>query len=144
MSCEPQLLDRFGLSVHVSTIMDVDTRTQMVLDPAGLRPGEPGSLPGTCLSALSKQGLHSTPPKHWCNAPAVEPLSSRPAASSWSLQDPVAFCEAAAQEQAALRDKLEGATARLEAVETPDDIDGCRSPRSAPCWRWTAFGGTSR
>ena len=28
----PQLLDRFGLSVQVSTLMDVDVRTQMVLD----------------------------------------------------------------------------------------------------------------
>lgn len=28
----PQLLDRFGLSVNVSTILDVDIRTQMVLD----------------------------------------------------------------------------------------------------------------
>ena len=34
----------------------------------------------------------------------------------------MAFCEAAAQEQAGLRGRLEGATARLEAVETPDDI----------------------
>lgn len=28
----PQLLDRFGLSVNVSTILDVEVRTQMVLD----------------------------------------------------------------------------------------------------------------
>ena len=28
----PQLLDRFGMSVSVSTMMDVDVRTQMVLD----------------------------------------------------------------------------------------------------------------
>ena len=28
----PQLLDRFGMSVSVSTMMDVDIRTQMVLD----------------------------------------------------------------------------------------------------------------
>lgn len=28
----PQLLDRFGLSVNVSTLMDTDARTQMVLD----------------------------------------------------------------------------------------------------------------
>lgn len=28
----PQLLDRFGLSVNVSTLLDVAQRTQMVLD----------------------------------------------------------------------------------------------------------------
>jgi magnesium chelatase subunit I len=28
----PQLLDRFGMSVQVRTLMDVDKRTQMVLD----------------------------------------------------------------------------------------------------------------
>jgi magnesium chelatase subunit I len=28
----PQLLDRFGMSVQVATMMDTDSRTQMVLD----------------------------------------------------------------------------------------------------------------
>ncbi len=28
----PQLLDRFGMSVNVTTLLDVDVRTQMVLD----------------------------------------------------------------------------------------------------------------
>lgn len=28
----PQLLDRFGTSVNVTTLLDVDQRTQMVLD----------------------------------------------------------------------------------------------------------------
>ncbi len=28
----PQLLDRFGMSVNVATLLDVDVRTQMVLD----------------------------------------------------------------------------------------------------------------
>lgn len=28
----PQLLDRFGMSVSVTTLLDVDVRTQMVLD----------------------------------------------------------------------------------------------------------------
>ena len=28
----PQLLDRFGMSVNVTTLLDVDLRTQMVLD----------------------------------------------------------------------------------------------------------------
>ena len=28
----PQLLDRFGMSVNVTTLLDVDMRTQMVLD----------------------------------------------------------------------------------------------------------------
>lgn len=28
----PQLLDRFGMSVNVITLLDVDMRTQMVLD----------------------------------------------------------------------------------------------------------------
>lgn len=28
----PQLLDRFGMSVNVTTLLDVEVRTQMVLD----------------------------------------------------------------------------------------------------------------
>lgn len=64
----PQLLDRFGLSVNVGTILDVDVRTQMVLDRI----------------AYDK--------------------------------DPDAFCEAAEEEQQALRGRLDAARERLGTV----------------------------
>ena len=47
----PQLLDRFGMSVNVTTLLDIDMRTQMVLDKMAY---EKVSLP-LCFPARHKQ-----------------------------------------------------------------------------------------
>ena len=46
----PQLLDRFGMCVNVTTMMDGDIRTQMVLD----------KLAYEMVSGQSRVDLHST------------------------------------------------------------------------------------
>ena len=44
----PQLLDRFGMSVNVTTLLDIDMRTQMVLDKMAYEQVSM-SYPSSCL-----------------------------------------------------------------------------------------------
>ena len=47
----PQLLDRFGTSVNVTTLLDVDQRTQMVLDKMAYEQ----VCPGPCAARAIQQ-----------------------------------------------------------------------------------------
>jgi Mg-chelatase subunit ChlI len=48
----PQLLDRFGLSVNVETLLDVAQRTQMVLDRIAYEASaDKFAAQGECVSA---------------------------------------------------------------------------------------------
>lgn len=55
----PQLLDRFGMSVNVTTLLDVDVRTQMVLDKMAYEEVSHLMCLGMCLM------LHGTCPHTW-------------------------------------------------------------------------------
>ena len=51
----PQLLDRFGTSVNVTTLLDVDQRTQMVLDKMAYEQVCCSSMP-CCVAQLDNPG----------------------------------------------------------------------------------------
>ena len=45
----PQLLDRFGMCVNVTTMLDCDARTKMVLDKLAYEMVHPSHLAQVCL-----------------------------------------------------------------------------------------------